>query len=94
MGKFAVHTGDGGSCYHLWGGCRAFYRHVDAGSFAVKSKFRIQLRDDVAGVVMIDLYIPQNVVDVLLAKYTKEELDNITGQEFQRIIDLLALDEE
>lgn len=60
----------------------------------MKSKFKIQLRDDVTGVIVIDLYIPQRAIDMLLAKYTKEELDNLTGQEFQRIIDLLALDEE
>jgi len=60
----------------------------------MKSKFKILLRDDVPAVISIDLYITPQTMVALGAKYTMEELDNIVGQEYQRIVDLLALDEE
>ena len=61
----------------------------------MKGKFKYRLSPKLAGVLRIDLDIPERVREIAEANgHSKEELENLIGQEFQVIVELLALDEQ
>lgn len=61
----------------------------------MRGKFAIRLTDTIVGIVQINLDVPDKVRQAAaMHGYGPQEMENIIGQEFQRILDILALDEE
>jgi hypothetical protein len=61
----------------------------------MKGKFKYRLSSDIVGMLKIELDLPENVRQVAeMAGYSKEELENLIGQEFQVFVELLALEEQ
>ncbi len=61
----------------------------------MKAKFKYQLSEKITGILTIQLDVPNTVREAAaVAGHSKEEIENLIGQEFQVIVELLALDEQ
>ncbi len=60
----------------------------------MRAKFKYHLSEKISGILTIQLEVSNNVREAAeIAGHSKEEIENLVGQEFQTIIELLALDE-
>jgi hypothetical protein len=60
----------------------------------MRAKFKYRLSPKITGVLTIQLDVSNNVREAAeVAGHSKEEIENLIGQEFQTVIELLALDE-
>jgi hypothetical protein len=60
----------------------------------MRAKFKYRLSEKITGVLTIQLDVSNNVREAAeVAGHSKEEIENLIGQEFQTVIELLALDE-
>jgi hypothetical protein len=60
----------------------------------MKAKFKYRLSPKITGILTIQLDVSTNVREAAeMAGHSKEEIENLIGQEFQTVIELLALDE-
>lgn len=61
----------------------------------MRAKFRIQLSEKVIGTLTLSLDVPQNIRQTVeVIGVGKQEIENLVGQKFKEIVDILALEEE
>ena len=60
----------------------------------MKSKNYLPLNKDIDAVIKIDISVAPSLIPILKVKgYTQEEINNLVGQKFQEILDILGLSE-
>jgi len=58
----------------------------------MRSKYLLPLNKDIDAVIKIDIAVNQSLIPILKLKgYTEEEINNLVGQKFQEILDILGV---